>query len=109
MRLNVSSMRLQDQTASGNLYLQLRLEVEYGDAVLDEDEFHETNNLIMDKKIPFLTLDLKDSIAKDAFFVTLTAKKLHQAWEKHAVDFGLKSPTLTKLIVKMVAVYFKLL
>ncbi|ETV67803.1 hypothetical protein H257_16040 [Aphanomyces astaci] len=52
MRLNVSSMleRLQDQTASDNHYLQQSLD-EYGDAVLEEDEFHETNNPIMDKAL----------------------------------------------------------
>ncbi|ETV82613.1 hypothetical protein H257_05190 [Aphanomyces astaci] len=52
MRINVSSMfeLIQDQTASGNLYLQQSLN-EYGDAVLEEDEIHETNNPIMDKTL----------------------------------------------------------
>ncbi|RHY02483.1 hypothetical protein DYB36_009350 [Aphanomyces astaci] len=144
MRLNVSSMleRLQDQTASDNLYLQQSLD-EYGDAVLEEDEFHETTNPIMDKTLldagaegfrvltnftpeefeviwgnaeSAMTSRWNDgrgrksaTSAKDAFFVTLTVMKHYQTWEKHAVDFGLKAPTLEKLVVKVVGVCSKLL
>ncbi|KAF0774831.1 hypothetical protein AaE_001469 [Aphanomyces astaci] len=35
--------------------------------------------------------------------------KHYQTWEKHAVDFGLKAPTLEKLVVKVVGVCSKLL
>ncbi|KAF0708679.1 hypothetical protein AaE_013117 [Aphanomyces astaci] len=35
--------------------------------------------------------------------------KHYQTWEKHAVDFGLKAPTLAKLVVKVVGVCSKLL
>ncbi|RHY30454.1 hypothetical protein DYB32_004319 [Aphanomyces invadans] len=52
MRINISAMleRLQDQTSSDNLYLQQSL-IEYSDDVLDDDEYNETANPIMDKAL----------------------------------------------------------
>ncbi|RHZ20055.1 hypothetical protein DYB37_006444 [Aphanomyces astaci] len=116
---------------------------EYGDAVLEEDEFHETNNPIMDKTLldagaegfrvltnftpeefeviwgnaeSAMTSRSNDvrrrksaTSAKDALLVTLTVMKHYQTWGKHAVDFGLKAPTLEKLVVKVAAVCSKLL
>ncbi|RHY51484.1 hypothetical protein DYB34_006637 [Aphanomyces astaci] len=39
---------------------------------------------------------------KDSLYVTLTVLKHYQSCEKHAVDFSLKSPTLEKIVVKVV-------
>ncbi|RHY16921.1 hypothetical protein DYB32_010600 [Aphanomyces invadans] len=52
MRINISAMleRLQDQTTSDNQYLQQSL-IEYSDDVLDDGEYNETVNPIMDKTL----------------------------------------------------------
>ncbi|ETV90466.1 hypothetical protein H310_14746 [Aphanomyces invadans] len=134
--------RLQDQTTSDNLYLQQSL-IEYSDDVLDDDEYNETANPIMEKTleevgaegIRVLTNFTPEEFeviweqaeiamtsrwnegrgrksatsAKDAFFITLTVLKHYQSREKHAVDFGLKAPTLEKLVVRVVAVCSELL
>ncbi|ETV91149.1 hypothetical protein H310_14160 [Aphanomyces invadans] len=42
--------------------------------------------------------------ARDAFFITLVILKYFQTWEKHAVDFGIKSPTLEKMVMRVIEV-----
>ncbi|ETV88735.1 hypothetical protein H257_00249 [Aphanomyces astaci] len=41
---------------------------------------------------------------KEALFMALTVLKHYCTWEKHAVDFGFKAPTLQKLIMRVLAV-----
>ncbi|KAF0703053.1 hypothetical protein AaE_015577 [Aphanomyces astaci] len=39
---------------------------------------------------------------QDALFMTLVILKHYQTWDKHAVDFDLKAPTLEKIIMRVI-------
>ncbi|ETW02957.1 hypothetical protein H310_05399 [Aphanomyces invadans] len=41
---------------------------------------------------------------KDALFITLVIMKCYQTWEKHALDFDIKAPTLEKIVLRVVEV-----
>ncbi|ETW06322.1 hypothetical protein H310_02606 [Aphanomyces invadans] len=39
---------------------------------------------------------------RDALFVTFVVLKYYQTWEKHAMDFRMKAPTLEKMVLKVI-------
>ncbi|ETV93309.1 hypothetical protein H310_12597 [Aphanomyces invadans] len=107
--------RLQDQTTSDNQYLQQSL-IEYSDDVLDDGEYNETANPIMDKTLEEAGAEgirVLANFTPEGFEVireqaeiamTSRWKEGRGLLEKHAVDFGLKAPTLKKLVVRVMAV-----
>ncbi|ETV68646.1 hypothetical protein H257_15452 [Aphanomyces astaci] len=71
------------------------------------DESHNYANEIVDKAVEesgpegfrVLTNFTSKTTPKDALFVTLVVLKHYQMWDKHALDLGMKAPTLEKMPV----------
>ncbi|ETV77329.1 hypothetical protein H257_08775 [Aphanomyces astaci] len=91
----------------------------YGEAADEDNDVQDANNELMDKVIEeagdeafrvltnftpnefdIIWANKVQDDAQGCF--TLTVLKHYQSWEKHAVDFDLKAPTLEKIVVKVV-------
>ncbi|RHY95685.1 hypothetical protein DYB37_001588 [Aphanomyces astaci] len=123
MVLNVTSMleRLNVQSVSDQLYLEDSLDV-FGTVTDETNDSVAYRNPVIDKALEnsgtegyrMLTnftpakfeaiWGIVETPLTDALFMTLVILKNYQTWDKDAVDFDVKAPTLEKMIMRIVDV-----